>query len=258
MLSKQKNVPMKCKYLINPKYEHLTHFIHNVPESFENDGLLIYDSRNKVRIYTVKGERIVVKQFRIPYFHQRFDYTFVRPSKAKRAYTYGLQLLERGISTPEPIACVEEFHFGLFRQGYLVTTCCVDPDLRVIRDEPDGHDDLIEALAHFLVEMHEKGFLHGDTNLSNFLYREDKSSPTGYHITTIDINRSRFVEKPTQEDCLRNLVRLTHVRTALRKIVRRYAELRGWNAEEAVQTVVGKLDNFEQQQKMKKKMKKKK
>ena len=245
MLSKQKNVPMKCKYLINPKYEHLTHFIHNVPESFENDGLLIYDSRNKVRIYTVKGERIVVKQFRIPYFHQRFDYTFVRPSKAKRAYTYGLQLLERGISTPEPIACVEEFHFGLFRQGYLVTTCCVDPDLRVIRDEPDGHDDLIEALAHFLVEMHEKGFLHGDTNLSNFLYREDKSSPTGYHITTIDIIRSVWIAHPPRQQCLANLMRQTHIRPLLRSLVERYAQLRGWDAEESVQTVLRLLNQFE-------------
>lgn len=246
---------MKCKYLINPQYEHLAEFIHGVTENFDCDGMLIYDSRNKVRIFAVKGQKVVVKRFHVPYFHQRFDYTFVRPSKARRAYTYGLRLQELGICTPEPIACVEEYSFGLFRQGYLLSTFCGDKDARVIRDELDGHDGLIDALAHFLVDMHEKGFLHGDTNLSNFLYREDDASPTGYHITTIDINRSCFVEKPTREACLRSLVRLTHVRAALRKLVHRYAELRNWNADEAVDFVVGKLDAFEKRKWLKHKMK---
>ncbi|MDE6000298.1 MAG: lipopolysaccharide kinase InaA family protein [Bacteroidaceae bacterium] len=246
---------MRYKYIINPKYERLFRFIKEVPDKFDVGGTLIYDSRNKVRIFTVEGMKVVVKRFRIPYFHQRFDYTFVRPSKAKRAYTYGLRLLELGICTPEPIACVEEYSFGLFRQGYLLSAFCGDKDTRIIRSEPDGHDDLIDALAHFLVDMHQKGFLHGDTNLSNFLYRKDDASPTGYHITTIDINRSCFVKKPIREACLRSLVRLTHVRAALRKIVRRYAELRNWNADEAVDFVVGKLDDFEKRQRLKHRMK---
>jgi len=181
---------MKFKYIINPRYESLTGFVKNVPSVFDSEGMLVYDSRNTVRVFSVNGEKIVVKRFRRPMWHQRLDYTFLRPSKCKRAYTYGLKLLEMDISTPQPIACIEEYHSGLFCIGYLVSTFCGDPDLRLIREEPEGHDDLVDALAHFLVKMHEKGFMHGDTNLSNFLYREDKGLPLGYHITTIDINRS--------------------------------------------------------------------
>ena len=249
---------MKFKYIINPDYESLTDFVQEIPQKFDREGMLIYDSRNTVRIFKNDDEKIVVKRFRHSMLHQRFDYTFVRPSKSKRAYTYALKLLELGISTPVPIACIEEYHWGLFYRGYLVSTYCGDPDMRLLRDELEGHDDLINALAHFLVNMHEKGFFHGDTNLSNFMYRKDPDSPTGYHITTIDINRSTFVENPSREDCIRNLMRLTHVRPALKKIIGRYAELRGWNVEWAVSLVMQKLDAFEKQKELARKMKKKK
>jgi tRNA A-37 threonylcarbamoyl transferase component Bud32 len=245
---------MKFKYIINPRYESLTGFVKNVPSVFDSEGMLVYDSRNTVRVFSVNGEKIVVKRFRRPMCHQRLDYTFLRPSKCKRAYTYGLKLLEMDISTPQPIACIEEYRSGLFCIGYLVSTFCGDPDLRLLREEPEGHDDLVDALAHFLVRMHEKGFMHGDTNLSNFLYREDKGLPLGYHITTIDINRSHFVDNPSREECIANLMRLTHVRQALRKIIGRYAELRGWDVEWAVSLAVQKLDSFERRKEMKKKI----
>lgn len=249
---------MNYKSIINPKYGSLQGFIGNLPDKYDCEGMLIYDSRNTVKAFDVGGQKIIVKRFHRPMLHQRFDYTFIRPSKAKRAYTYALKLQEMHICTPEPIACIEEFRYGLFYRGYLITSFCGDPDARVLREELEGHDDLVNALAHFLVNMHEHGFMHGDTNLSNFLYRKDADSPTGYHITTIDINRSKFVEHPAPKRCIRNLVRLTHVRPALQKIVARYAELRGWDVEWAVTLVMQKLDAFEKRRELKHKMKGKK
>lgn len=249
---------MKYKYIINPKYEALKATIQELPQQFEKEGIIIYDSRNTVGVFKVGDERMVVKRFRRSRLHQRFDYTFIRPSKAKRAYTYALKLQELNISTPEPIACIEEYHWGLFYRGYLVSAFCGDPDTRLLRDEWEEHDDLINALAHFLVEMHEKGFMHGDTNLSNFLYKEDKNSPTGYRITTIDINRSKFVENPSKENCIKNLMRLTHVRPALTKIIGRYAEIRGWDVEWATSFAIQKLEAFEKRNELKHKVRKKK
>ena len=249
---------MKYKYIINPKYEALTQFIHELPKRFDREGLLIYDSRNQVRVFKVDGEKIVVKHYHRSLFHQRIDYTFRRPSKAKRAYTYALKLLELQINTPEPIACIEGYHWGLYKEGFFVSAFCGDPDARILREEWEEHDDLFNALAHFLVDMHEKGFMHGDTNLSNFLYRKDEKSPTGYCITTIDINRSRFVENPSREDCVRNLMRLTHVRPALQKLVGLYAELRGWNAEWASVLAIQKLEAFEKRRELKHKLRGKK
>lgn len=248
---------MKFKYVINPPFESLSRFVQELPQKFDHEGMIIYDSRNTVGVFKQGGTKVAVKRFRRARFLQRFGYTFMRPSKPKRAYEYALKLLEMGIRTPEPIACIEEYHWGLFYRGYLVSAYCGDPDARVLREECENYPDLLEALVQFLVRMHEKGFLHGDTNLSNFLYHEDKNEPAGYCITTIDINRSSFVESPTKEQCLTNLKRVTHVRPVLRKIVSRYAELRGWDAAWAVDYVMKKLDAFEKRNELKKKVKKK-
>lgn len=247
---------MKYKNIINVKYESLARFVKDLPHRYDTEGLLIYDSRNKVRIFDIGGEKIVVKRFRRPSFYQRIDYTFFRPSKAKRAYQYGLKLLSLGISTPEPIACVEEYKCGLFYQGYFISAFCGDPDARVLREGTEGHEDLVDSLAHFYVNMHQKGFLHGDTNLSNFLYKKDEKT-NDYHITTIDVNRSHFLDNPSRGKCLYNLMRVTHVRPTLEKIVQRYSELRGWDAEDAIRYVTQKLEAFERKKELHRKMKKK-
>lgn len=238
---------------INPRYSHLKPFIKSIPEVFDHSGELVYDGRNKVKIFTEEGQKIVVKRFKTPLFFQRFDYTFLRPSKARRAYIFGLRLMDLHINTPEPIACIEVYANGLFHQGYFVSTFCGDPDLRILREEPDSHDDLMLTFVHFLIDMHEKGFIHGDTNLSNFLYHKD-DSPYGYCITTIDINRSHFSPAPTRKACLKSLMRITHERHALHKIIKMYAQLRQWDEGEAINYVEDRLQAFEKRKSMKRKI----
>ena len=236
----------EVKYTINPRFADYEDMVRQLlPEGFDSAGQLIYDSRNKVRDIETTHGHIIVKRFPCPSIHQRIDYTLRRPSKAQRAYKYGVMLDELGLSTPVPMACVETYRHGLFTDGYLVTEPCYDPDLRILRREPDSHPDLINALMTFMVDLHSHGFMHGDTNLSNFLYRPDQSSPTHYHITTIDINRSVWIAHPTRQQCLANLMRQTHIRPLLRSLVERYAQLRGWDAEESVQTVLRLLNQFE-------------
>lgn len=248
----------KYNYYINPHYAALTDFVHRIPQCFDTSGELIYDARNKVRLFNVDGVTLVVKRFKRPLFHQRIDYTFIRPSKAKRAYQYALKLNEMDVDTPDAVACIEEKRGGLFYYGYFISTFCGDPDCRILREEPSEHDDLVHSLALFLVKMHEKGFLHGDTNLSNFLYRKDDREEGGYHITTIDINRSQFMQSPTKEQCLKSLMRMTHVREACTKIVSEYARIRGWNADDCCDVVISELTKFEKKKERLRKLKNKK
>ncbi|MBQ4276992.1 MAG: hypothetical protein II750_02700 [Bacteroidaceae bacterium] len=239
------------KYIINPRFADYEDLVRQLlPGRFDSAGQLIYDSRNKVRDIETAMGHIIVKKFRRPPLHQRIDYTLRRPSKAQRAYRYGVRLDELGLSTPTPIACVETYRHGLFTDGYVVTLPCYDPDLRILRREPDSHPDLINALMTFMVNLHQHGFMHGDTNLSNFLYRPDDSSPTHYRITTIDINRSVWIEHPTQQQCLANLMRQTHIRPLLASLVERYAQLRGWDVEECVKTVMHLLNQFEKRKRL--------
>jgi tRNA A-37 threonylcarbamoyl transferase component Bud32 len=244
------------KFIVNPEYKSYTKFVERLPQIFETEGTTIYEGRNLVKVYEEKGEKFVVKRYKRPMIHQRIDYTFLRKSKARRAYDYALRLKELSIDTPEAVACVEEHKFGLFRTGYFVSTICTDPELKILRETPD--EKLIDAFAHFIVKMHEQGVLHGDLNLSNILYREDTNEPHGYHFTVIDTNRSRFVEQASKQQCLRNMVRISHIRDLNKLIIGRYAEIRGWDKDECITSVERMLDAFEKKRRIKRKIKLKK
>ena len=91
--------------------------------------------------------------------------------------------------------------------------------------------------------MHSRGVLHGDLNLSNFLYR---TADDGYHFTMIDINRSHFTDGwPTDSQCLDNLVRLTHRRDLYEYLVKSYARQRGWDEETTAASALRLLEKFE-------------
>lgn len=244
------------KLTLNPAYDRVSAFVSNLHAIFEDEGTVIYDKRNKVKLFEIGGDTYVVKKYKRPMLHQRIDYTFIRQSKARRAYNYALRFRSLGIDTPDAVACVEVYKFGLFSVGYFVSTYCNDPDLRILREEPK--DDLIEAFAHFVLSMHEKGIMHGDLNLSNILYRPDAESMKGYHFTVIDTNRSHFLKTPSKRQCLRNMVRISHVRPLNEQIVNYYAEMRGWNKEECYAAFVRMLDVFENRRRLKRKVKIKK
>ena len=93
---------------INPKYEYLSPFIQSLPTVFETTGTMLHDKRNVVKQFDIEGRAIVVKRYKVPLFFQRIDYTFCRPSKAKRAYLFALRLIELGIQTPDPATCTKE------------------------------------------------------------------------------------------------------------------------------------------------------
>lgn len=244
------------KITVNPAYASISPFLSELPFVFDQKGEMIYDKRNTVKLFKEKGTELVVKRYKRPMFHQRIDYTFIRPSKAKRAYNYALKLHRLGVDTPDAVACVEEYKFGLFRTGYFVSTRCSDPDLKILKEKYD--DDLTKAFACFIAEMHEKGILHGDLNLSNILYRLDSTAPNGFHFTVIDTNRSRFVESASEHQCLRNMVRISHDRELNKHIIGHYAESRGWDKDYCVSAVERMLDAFERKRYIKRKIKKKK
>lgn len=240
------------KVIVNSEYMKFSKFAESLPLCFEKEGTTIYEKRNSVKLFQVGDITLVVKRYKRPMLHQRMDYTFLRKSKARRAYDYALRLCDLGIDTPKPVACVEVFRHGLFDVGYFVSTYCGDPDLKILKETPD--DGLIAAFAHFLVNMHSKGVLHGDLNLSNILYKPDDTEAQGYHFTVIDTNRSRFVGNPSQRQCLRNLVRVSHDRQLNERIISHYAQIRGWDQNECVKVVNRMLDLFERKRSIKRKI----
>ena len=228
---------------INPKYEYLSPFIQSLPTVFETKGTMLHDKRNVVKQFDIEGMAIVVKRYKVPLFFQRIDYTFCRPSKAKRAYLFALRLIELGIQTPAPIAFIECKKGGVFRQGFFVSTFTGHPDVKSNLDRLDNDTHFFNSLIDYFIFIHDKGFLHGDTNLTNFLFYQEDGQ---YRFEVIDINRSHFKEHPSKTDCLNNLMRITRDRHLSKRIVEAYANRRGWNPDEAVSFVAHQIDKYEQ------------
>ncbi len=257
------------KVVIHPAYQQLLHFIEELPNRFDSEGVLLYKGRNVVKQYLVEGYTLVVKRYKRPHLIQRIVYTFFKPSKMERAYRFAAMLREKEIDTPQEVAYIETFEGGLFSVGYFVSFYCSYPPVWVELDVEEFQHKfsnpqsgnvaetfamketstfnylLADRLAEFFVELHTKGVLHGDLNLSNILYHQQADS--GYVFSLIDTNRSVF-KIPNRRECLRNLVRVTHRRKVLVYLIAKYAELRGWNPEECMNEIIERLNKFERKE----------
>lgn len=223
------------KIVINQKYSSLKSFVENLPTIFSSEGELIYKERNILKCYTVDGYNIVVKQYKKPHFINRIAYTFFRPTKAKRSYQYALKLLELGIETPAPIAYIEEFKCGLLTYSYLFSI--YEKDFSIIRDLMDGiqvEDELLNALALYIANLHQNGVLHLDISPGNLLYKKEENE---IHFTAIDINRMQFPKVITTEMRYKNFNRLSENDEVLTKISKYYASATNLDEQETIDKI---------------------
>jgi len=268
--------------VIAPEYTKHADFIARIPSLIaQGQGEIVYDGRNLVVRFRHDGLSLMVKRFKQLNAVQQVVYTYFRKSKAKRAYLYAQEFLRRGIDTPQPVAYMEEHRHGLFITGYFVSIEAEGTEAALLlREVQDYPGDLAEAVARQVMLMHSRGVLHGDLNLTNFLYTQHSSLNTQHsslntqhsslntqhsslntqhsslnihhstlnthHFTMIDTNRSHFCNGfPSDAKCLKNMVRLTHRRDLYEDLIRRYARLRSWDADATVEQALQLLYRFE-------------
>lgn len=240
------------KIIIHPEYTHLKDFVNSLPVLFKQEGKMLHNGRNTVKSFQVNDMSIIVKRYKRPHLIQRIAYTFFKRSKAERAYLFAEEFRKRGFQTPHEIAFIEIKRTGLFYDSYFVSLACHDQPLLPLLNREGFDKHLADELAIFLVELHQKGALHGDLNLTNILYRKEGEQ---YHFSLIDTNRSNFPDVlPTQTECMENLKRLSHNKELLKHVITQYARCRNWSPEECVAEVFDKLSKFEQKSARKRKL----
>ena len=234
------------KIVIDEAFSRYQTFIEHIPSMLDQRSgcEIIYDKRNLVARFCHEGETFIVKRYKRANIAQQIAYTFFRSTKAQRAYVYADEFRRRNIATPTRVAYMEDYRWGLFTTGYFVSTEAKGTESHLLlREVEQFSTDLADAVARHILLLHSNGILHGDLNLSNFLCA---TKPDGYHFTMIDINRSQFCKGfPTDQQCLHNMVRLTHRRDLYTYIVSSYAHLRGWNQDATVGAALRLLDKFE-------------
>jgi serine/threonine protein kinase len=219
---------------INPKYSYLQTFIESVPERMLHEGKLLKDGRNMIKVLqTPDGQQLNVKRYHIPAVPNRLIYSLgLRKPKGQRAYEYPEILLQKGISTPENIAYIEERQGGLLGYSYFICTQCdYEHELYEVGHAPSGtYDELAVALATFTAHMHDAGVMHRDYSPGNILWCKDAE---GYHFSIIDINRMYFGPVDMQHGCA-NFARLWGPKQFIEVLAKAYAQQRGFDEEQAV------------------------
>lgn len=233
------------RVIVDPSFCSRAGYVSQLPAMLQRgEGEVVYDGRNRVVRFRYDGLSLMVKRFKRVNVIQQVVYSFFRKSKAHRAYLFAETFRQRGIDTPQRVAYMERKKMGLFAVGYFVSLEAEGTETHLLlREVQQFSHELADAVARQVVLMHSQGILHGDLNLSNFLCRK---TPSGYHFTMIDINRSHFTDGyPSDRQCLQNLVRLTHRRDLYEYLVRSYARQRGWDEYSTAQQALQLLDLFE-------------
>ena len=195
------------------------------------DGVTLHSGRNVIKTATLSvpvGESIevAIKAFRVPDRLRGFIYARLRPSKARRSMAYAEKLLQLGIRTPDPVACIEYEDAGCLRESYYICRYWpADVDLTELLYRGDTieerTDSLLKQLARFTFLQHDKGVQHLDYNPGNVLTR---STGASFEFALVDLNRLRFGSLD-MDDRISGLVRLTTSIDYLRIIGRQYADM---------------------------------
>lgn len=220
-------------------------WVEAIPMTFFSSGEVIYNARNQIRVIEgPDGQSYVVKRYCQPAFLNRVVYTFFRSPKAVRAYRNAQILLERGISTPQPIAyllCGSQ----LIQESYLVTYKA--PQSAMLYEWGDGvtqgREETIRAFGRFAGKMHEVGILHLDYSPGNILYDNHNQ------FTVVDINRLRLGEVSLPTGCA-NLARLWGGKAMYRLIAEGYAQARNADIEQCYQLMFKAHQRYWQHRKL--------
>lgn len=222
---------MKISVTINPKFDFLKDYVDKIPSTFESLPNTIYRDRNVVKVDEVSNVKLVIKSYNRIYLTNRIRYSYFYPSKAERAYTNAFELLKRGFQTPEPVAFIECFEFGLLKKSYFISLHSEFSPLATAIANDRGM--LIRDLVRFTYQLHQQGIYHMDFSNGNILY---KKQGDGFQFSLIDNNRMKF-GKFDYARRLKNFRQLGLTNVQLINVAEEYARLEQSNEIKTIEQI---------------------
>ena len=217
------------KISIHPDYRYLEKDLRQIVSGNYTVEKVFCKNRNIVEKVVLGGKPFVVKTFKRPTLANCLIYTFLRKSKARRAYEYALMLLEKGVRTPFPVAYMEVRKNGFFHTGYLVTEYFDAPTLSQITPGQFPQEELSvlgSSFVRFTVGLQEKRILPLDYNPGNIFYFKDGKDGE-YNFALTDINRMRFGRVPLTRNIMRSFEQFGVSTEHLYHFLLRYSMERG-------------------------------
>ena len=215
------------KILLNTEYRSLHEFVKTLPLTFDSlqDATLLHNGRNVIKAITIDSHKLVIKYYSSISLFNRFVYGRWRQSKSVRAYTNAMQLLALGVNTPIPVAAIDNYRNGVLCENFFISEFSEFQPINI--GETGCHDrrELLEALAQFIVNLHQLGIQHNDLNPANVRYRVCDGV---YNFELIDNNRMRFKGRAlTEYERLDDLRHFSCETLPFVYVLDRYAQLTG-------------------------------
>ena len=215
------------KAIINPKYLSLHDFILTLPDDLGSlpDATTLHQGRNVVKMLSVGDVQLVVKCYGQISYANRLLYGKLRQSKSMRAYYNALRLHEFGINTPEPVASVDVYKYGVLDQSFFVSVYSDFESLVMLGESVAKVDkELLDSLADFIILVHSKGIVHNDLNIRNIRCKRVNGR---YEFELIDNNRMTFHSRLTEWQRLQDLRHLNCSSLPLVYMLEHYAQATG-------------------------------
>lgn len=182
---------MAYKYILNPSYLTFKEKLFDIKKIFQKNDNTIHKARNEIKIIEINNTKCVVKAFKVPNLFNRIIYTFFKDGKAKKSYNNALRLKKLNVDTPDPIAIIEFYQYGLLSETYFISLYePYDFTIReVFRREVENYKQLLKKFTEFTYMIHKKNVWHEDYTSGNILITKTNES---YKFSLVDINRMKF------------------------------------------------------------------
>ncbi|SMN15303.1 hypothetical protein CRYPA_1372 [uncultured Candidatus Thioglobus sp.] len=169
-------------------------FAKEIEKYFSESDVILQDDRNTIKEVEFNNKVFVVKSYKVPSTINSFIYTYLKKSKAWRAYNYGLKISQ---FTPKVIARIENFHPRLTKSYLICEKFDADFNMQapLFKNHPDKKV-IFKEFAKFIFELHKNNIFHHDLSPGNILI---KKSEKGYIFKIIDINRMTFEVLSTKQ-----------------------------------------------------------
>ena len=225
---------MSYKYILNPKYHTFKEHLLHIQTLFQSTGETIHKARNELKTIAIENNDYIVKSFKVPHLLNRFIYTFLRDSKAKKSYDNAIKIEE---FTPKPIAYIEYYKSSLLEKSYFIAEK-FNYDFTIREPLLDvnftDRNKIFEEFAAFTYSLHQNNIFHLDYSPGNILIKKEKN---GYDFKIVDINRMQFKELSLDER-LENFNKLWASDSDMTIIIDKYAQLLNKNPQECIKKAI--------------------
>jgi len=221
---------------LNKKYTQLRESILNIKSIFSQSKGTIHLARNELKTIEIEGFKTVVKAYKVPNILNQFVYAYLRKSKPFKAFHNATKLHKLDINTPEAIAYIEFFTFGLLKESFFISKE-FDYDFTIAHirdDQPKYKESLLKQFAVFAYDLHSKGVWHSDFSGGNILIKKENDI---YSFSLVDINRMKFHTIVDYEG-LENFNKLWFNEDDLTSIAKEYAKIAKLDEKKAISEIL--------------------